>query len=208
MSEIEQSAEIGHERSARPRPWGPIVAATVLAVAIAAVLWLQARQTSSIGGPFTLIDATSGRAVSDQDFRGKWLLVFFGYTRCPDVCPTALSDIAETMSQLGPLADRVQPLFITVDPERDTRQVLADYTAAFDPRIVGLTGRADQVAAAARSYRVTYAKRIVGDDYFMDHTGAIYLMRPDGTYASSLFATDGASAIARRLRELIGNSGR
>lgn len=208
MSEIEQSADIGHRHSAKPRPWGPITAVLVLAVAIAAVLWLQTRQTPSTGRPFTLIDATSGRAVSDQDFRGKWLLVFFGYTHCPDLCPTTLSDIADAVSQLGPLADRVQPLFITVDPERDTPQVLADYTAAFGPRIVGLTGRPDRIAAVARSYRVTYAKRIVGDDYYMDHTGAIYLMRPDGTYASSLFATDGASAITRRLRQLIGNSGK
>jgi protein SCO1/2 len=207
MSEVEQSADIGHQHRAAPRPWGPIVAVLVLAFAVAAVFWLQWRQTPSIGGPFKLTDAMSGRAVSDQDFRGKWLLVFFGYTHCPDVCPTTLGDIADSMSQLGPLADRVQPLFITVDPERDARQVLADYTAAFDPRIVGLTGRADQIAAVARSYRVYYAKRIIGDDYTMDHTGAIYVMRPDGTYASSLFGTDGASAMTRRLRQLIGNGG-
>jgi protein SCO1/2 len=138
--------------------------------------------------------------VTDQDFRGKWLLVFFGYTRCPDVCPTTLSDIADALAKLGPLADRVQPLFVTVDPSRDTQPVLADYTAAFDPRIIGLTGSPSQIAAAAKAYNVTYAKRVIGDDYYMDHTAAVRVMRPDGTYETSFLTTSGSAEMARRLR--------
>lgn len=180
--------------------WGPVLAILVLIVAIGSILWLHQRQAPTIGGPFQLIDAKSGRLVTDQDFRGKWLLVFFGYTRCPDVCPTTLSEIAEAMVKLGPLADRVQPLFVTVDPTRDTQPVLADYTAAFDQRILGLTGTPDQIAAAASAYRVYYAKRVVGDDYYMDHTGTVYVMRPDGTYGTSFLSSSDSAEMARRLR--------
>src|SRR2546427_224458 len=94
--------------------WGPVVAAMLFAAAIGSIAWLHQRQAPTIGGPFQLIDARSGRQVTDRDFRGKWMLVFFGYTHCPDVCPTTLSDMADAMAKLGPLAERVQPLFITV----------------------------------------------------------------------------------------------
>lgn len=190
------------------RPWGPIIAMLLLALAITSVLWLHQRQGPSVGGPFQLVDATTGRNVSDQDFRGKWLLVFFGYTHCPDVCPTTLSNIVEAMSQLGPLAEQVQPIFITVDPVRDTRQVLVDYTGAFDRRIVGLWGSSDQIAAAANAYRVYYAKRVIGDDYYMDHTATVHVMRPDGTYSASFLSTAGPGDITRKLRQLIGNNAR
>jgi cytochrome oxidase Cu insertion factor (SCO1/SenC/PrrC family) len=137
-------------------------------------------------------------------FRGKWLLVVFGYTHCPDVCPTTLSAIAETMAKLGTLADQVQPLFITVDPKRDTQ--LNEYTGAFDPRIRGLTGTPDQIAAAAKAYGVYYARREVGDDYYIDHTGATYLMRPDGIYERAFLSTDGPEEMTKRLRQLLGKS--
>ena len=182
-----------------PYAWGPAVAIVLLVAAVGSIAWLHQRQAPTIGGPFELIDAKSGLQVTDQDFRGKWLLVFFGYTHCPDVCPTTLSNIADTMAKLGPLADRVQPLFITVDPMRDTQKVLIDYTAAFDPRIVGLTGAPDQIAAAAKAYKVYYAKRVVGDDYYMDHTATVYVMRPDGSYESSFLSTSGSIEMAKRL---------
>jgi protein SCO1/2 len=131
-----------------------LLAASLLTVAIGSIVWLHKRPAPTIGGPFQLIDAASGRQVTDRDFRGKWLLVFFGYTRCPDVCPTTLSEVADTLAKLGPSAGVVQPLFITLDPKSDTQQVLADYTAAFDPRILALTGSPDRIAAAARVYGV------------------------------------------------------
>jgi protein SCO1/2 len=138
--------------------------------------------------------------VSDRDFRGKWLLVFFGYTHCPDVCPTTLSEIADTLAKLGPLADRLQPIFITLDPKRDTQQVLAGYTAAFDPRILGLTGTPDKIAAAAKAYGVSFAEREVGDDYFLDHSATIYVIRPDGTRAASFLSTADSAAMVKSLR--------
>lgn len=180
--------------------WGPLLALLMLAVAIGSIFWLHHRQVPAIGGPFQLIDVQTGRQVTDRDFPGKWLMVFFGYTHCPDVCPTTLSNISDALLNLGPLADRIQPLFVTVDPLRDTQQVLADYAAAFDPRIVGLTGTPDQVARAAEAYGVYYAKREVGDDYYMDHTATIYLMRPDGSHDTSFLSTSSSADIARRLR--------
>lgn len=139
------------------------------------------------GGPFTLVDHT-GATVTDTDFQGKYLLVFFGYTYCPDICPTTLNEIANAMQLLGDRATRVQPLFITIDPERDTPEVVTEYVNAFHPRIVGLTGTPDQIRQAAATYRAFYDKQDEGDagekgnDYFMDHSAFTYLMAPDGTY--------------------------
>lgn len=190
------------------RPWGVIIAVFLLALAVTSVLWLHRRQAPMVGGPFQLVSAATGHEVSDQDFRGKWLLVFFGYTHCPDVCPTTLNNIAEAMGQLGPLAERIQPLFITVDPERDTLPVLADYTSAFDARILGLSGSPGQIASAAKAYQIYYAKRVIGDDYYMDHTATIHVVRPDGSQSASILSTAGATDITRKLRQLVGNNGR
>jgi protein SCO1/2 len=112
----------------------------------------------SIGGPFRLTD-DKGRAVTDADYRGRWMLVFFGYTNCPDECPLTLQKMAAAMAKLGPLADRLTPLFITVDPARDTPARLASYLETFDLRIVGLTGSDAQIAAAAKAYRAYYTSR-------------------------------------------------
>jgi protein SCO1/2 len=147
---------------------------------------IQMTGQASIGGPFTLVDQT-GKTVTDQDFRGKFMLVFFGYTFCPDVCPTELNTIGAAMDKLGPLAEKVTPIFITVDPQRDTADKLKSYVADFHPRLVGLTGTEEQVAAAARAYRVYYKK--VGaekakEDYLLDHSSYIYLMGPDGVFAT------------------------
>lgn len=136
---------------------------------------------ASIGGPFTLVDQT-GRTVTDRDFAGSFLLVYFGYTFCPDVCPTELATMAQALEQLGGDAQRVQPVFITVDPQRDTPQQLAGYVRLFGPRLVGLTGTPEQIAAAERAYRV-YAARAPADNpdgYTMDHSSFVYLMGPDG----------------------------
>jgi protein SCO1/2 len=139
----------------------------------------------TIGGPFALIDGT-GKAVTDADFRGRWMLVYFGYTFCPDVCPTELQSVSTALDLLGPLAARVVPVFITVDPERDTPAVMAEYVKLFDPRLIGLTGSAAQVAAATRAYRV-YAQRVdtkTNTDYLMNHSSFIYLMGPDGRFVA------------------------
>jgi len=173
--------------------------------------WVQTQRTTQtvadtspvpIGGPFTLMDE-NGQAVSDQTYRGKWLLVFFGFTHCPDVCPTALNDIALTLDQLGPLAASVQPLFVTVDPERDTPDVIKDYTDAFHPGIVGLTGTPEQIADTAKTYRVYYKKVPQGDTYTMDHSGITYVMAPDGKFAAHFSPRTPIDTMTAKLRGLI-----
>jgi cytochrome oxidase Cu insertion factor (SCO1/SenC/PrrC family) len=137
----------------------------------------------SIGGPFELVDHT-GRTVTDRDYRGRFMLIFFGFTHCPDICPTELQVVADVLEKLGPRADRVAPLFITIDPERDSPGVLADYVALFDSRLIGLTGSEAQVAAAARAFRVYYAKTTPpgASTYLMDHSSFLYLVGPDGGF--------------------------
>ncbi len=161
--------------------------------------------TVQIGGPFTLLDS-SGQLVTDRTFRGKWMLVYFGYTYCPDVCPTTLNEMAEALDKLGPDAAKVAPLFITVDPERDTAAVLREYVKAFDTRIRGLTGRPEQIAAIAREYRVFYRKSDAekgAKDYLMDHSSLIYVMNPAGQF-TAFFSHDVTSDdIANGLRKFM-----
>jgi protein SCO1/2 len=144
-----------------------------------AVMWNR----EPVGGPFALIDHT-GKPRTDADFRGKLMLVYFGFTYCPDVCPTDLQDISLALDKLGAAADQVQPLFITVDPERDTAAHLAEYVSLFHPRLIGLTGDAAAIRAAADAYKVYYAKvaNAAGTDYTVDHSAFIYLMGADGQY--------------------------
>ena len=140
--------------------------------------------TALIGGPFSLTDQT-GRPVTDADYRGRHMLIYFGFTFCPDVCPTELQVMASALDQLGRQADQVQPLFITVDPERDTPSQLAGYVSQFHPRMAGLTGTPEQIAAVARAYRVYYSKvpNKENDGYYtMDHSSFVYLMSPDGRF--------------------------
>jgi protein SCO1 len=142
-------------------------------------------QTMSIGGPFNLTDH-NGQAFSDKDLRGKSFLVFFGFTHCPDVCPTTLFEISEILRNLGPQADRTAALFISVDPERDTPKAMQEYLASFDPHIRGLTGDAATLDAVARAYKAYYKKvPLEGGDYTMDHTALVYLMDKDGQFVSS-----------------------
>jgi protein SCO1/2 len=141
---------------------------------------LQLPDGVSLGGPFALIDQ-SGRAVTERDFAGRWLLVYFGFTYCPDVCPTELGTIAAAIDAMGEAGAGVMPVLITIDPERDTPEQIADYVARFHPRMLGLTGSAAQIADAARRYRVYYARvsRPGMADYLMDHSSFIYLVGPD-----------------------------
>jgi protein SCO1/2 len=136
-----------------------------------------------MGGPFTLVN-TAGETVTEASFRGRWMLLYFGFTFCPDVCPTDLQTISAALDKLGPLGQRVVPVFVTIDPERDTPAVLGEYTKLFDERLVGLTGSKEQVAAAAKAYRVYYARAKSRDssDYLMDHSAFIYLVGPDGGF--------------------------
>ena len=137
-----------------------------------------------VGGPFELTDHT-GRLRTERDFRGRLMLVYFGFTYCPDICPTDLQAIGQTLDKLGRDGDSVQPLFVTVDPERDTAQHLAEYVPLFHPRLIGLTGSREAVRKAADAYKVYFAKVPIGKeagDYTVDHTAFIYLLDRDGNY--------------------------
>lgn len=197
-----------------PRPFTRvlIVAAVLAVIAAGAAVWTflnapkpQATSsgTASVGGPFTLVDQHDN-TVTDQSFRGRWMVVFFGFTHCPDICPTALNDMSMTLQELGPAADKVQPIFITVDPERDTVQAMAEYVANFDPRIVALTGTPEQVAQAAKAYRVYYKKVPQGDGYTMDHTGILYVMDPQGRFMTHFTPNTPPADMAARIRKLLG----
>lgn len=177
-----------------PKKLLPILGVSLAILVVAAIAILPrldklgfgaSHGTAAIGGPFTLVDQ-DGRTVTDKDFRGKWMLIYFGYTFCPDVCPTSLAAMAAALPQLGAAGDKVQPVFITVDPDRDTPKLLKDYVAAFHPRLIGLTGSPEQVQAAARAYKV-YAKKAPvqgGEGYTMDHSSVVYLMDPEGKFAT------------------------
>ncbi|MEZ5933105.1 MAG: SCO family protein [Alphaproteobacteria bacterium] len=172
----------------------------------------RAGQTSSsssssalIKSDFELVDQT-GSPIADEDFKGSWQLVFFGFTYCPDICPTTLDTVSAVMEALGSDADSVAPLFITVDPERDTPDVMADYVANFDSRIIGLTGSPEQIKAAAQAFRVYYNKAEntdAPDDYSMDHSAFLYLMGPNGEYVSHFSHNDDVEKIVAGIREKI-----
>jgi protein SCO1 len=166
------------------------------------------REAAAQGRPlitseFELVDQ-AGKPVRDDDFDGKWQLVFFGFTACPDICPTTLTNVTAALEELGPMAEKLQPLLITVDPERDTPPVLKDYLTAFDPRILGLTGTPEQVGAALRSFRV-YASEspLDGGDYTMDHSAFIYLMDPQGEYAAHFGPQEPLERMVEKIRTTI-----
>lgn len=175
----------------------------VFLVAILAVSGLSptpGRGTVTVGGPFQLVDQ-NGQPFTDQNMKGKPYLVFFGYTHCPDICPTTLFDMSQLMRKLGPDADRIGTLFITVDPERDTSPVLKDYLASFDPHLRGLTGSQPAIDQAIKDYRV-YAKKVPlqGSDYTMDHTALVYLMDKDGRFVAPFDMQRTADTEAAELR--------
>ncbi len=164
-------------------------------------------QPIPIGGPFQL-EAAGGRTVTDKEFRGRWMLVYFGYTHCPDACPTALQDMAGALDELGQDArKKVAVVFITVDPARDTPQAMQDYVSGFDAPITGLSGSPEQIAAAARAYRVYYKRHDeAGGDYAMDHSSIIYVMNPKGQFVGNFTHQTTPNAIAAKLRSLMGSA--
>jgi protein SCO1/2 len=159
---------------------------------------------ADIGGPFRLTDQT-GKTVRDNDFRGRYMLIYFGYSFCPDVCPTTLSVMAQALDKLGPeRARRVVPIFITIDPARDTPKVLADYMKAFGPEFVGLTGSAAAIADAEKKYRVYAVKKpLEKGNYGMDHSSVLYLMGPDGRMISFYDEAISPDDLAKELRQRI-----
>jgi protein SCO1/2 len=161
----------------------------------------------SVGGPFSLVNA-EGKTVTDADFHGRFMLVYFGYTFCPDVCPTELQMITNAMDQLGKDAARVAPIFITIDPERDTTKVIGEYTKLFSDKLVGLTGTPAQIAAVAKAYRVYYAKASSSQSssYLMDHSSFIYLMGPDGKLSALFGQGTTAKELADGIRAKIGGT--
>jgi cytochrome oxidase Cu insertion factor (SCO1/SenC/PrrC family) len=158
-----------------------------------------------IGGAFTLTD-NSGKRVTDQDFHGKYTLVFFGFTSCPDICPAGLQLIAGALVKLGTKAQRITPIFISVDPQRDTPEKLAAYVKNFDPRLVGLTGTPEEIAAVAKAYKVYYAKvpsKERPDDYTMDHTSIIYVMDPKGEFVTHFTPSTSVNDMAAKLDKIL-----
>ncbi|MDR3537353.1 MAG: SCO family protein [Acetobacteraceae bacterium] len=179
----------------------------VLLVGTGGFLWLDNnhRAMPTIGGPFALENG-DGKPVTDKDFRGRYMLVYFGYTFCPDVCPTTLTAVADAMDKLGAKASKVQPLFITVDPKRDTPAVVKQYASAFGTTIQGLTGTPDEIAQAAKEYRVYYAEHRTGpgpDDYSMDHSSILYLMGPDGSFIAPIRADQSGDEMAAAIARLV-----
>lgn len=166
-------------------------------------------QASSINGRFMLVNHY-GETVTDLDFRGKFQLITFGYTFCPDVCPTTLFNMAQALQLLGEPAKRIQPLFISVDPERDTPQVLREYVTYFHPDIIGLTGPAELVKRAADNFKVKYEKVIDPNRdprlYAVDHSAGIYLMAPDGQFIVKFAHALPPDQLAERLRAIVGGS--
>ena len=199
------------------RRWLRGIGMTAVVFVLAAAVVLGARhyingasrpvgQTSVIGGPFSLIDH-NGQPRTDADFRGQYMLIYFGYTFCPDVCPTSLTRNAEALDILGDAGDPIVPILITVDPARDTPEHLRDYVDFFHPRMVALTGDQTQTDAAVRAYRAYYKKvEEEGGDpdvYLIDHTSITYLMGPDGEFVQHFSHALGAEEMAERLRQIL-----
>ena len=166
---------------------------------------VQSSGAALIGGPFSLVGA-DGKPVTDRDFRGRYMLIFFGFTHCPDICPAELQVIAQALEQLGDKAKTVVPIFITLDPERDTPEAMANYVKSFGPNFVGLTGSPEAIAAAAKAYRVAYSKvenKASADDYSVDHSALAYLMDPEGRYVTHFSYGLSTDQMAEKLEKLL-----
>jgi protein SCO1/2 len=159
-----------------------------------------------IGGPFTLTDQ-AGRLRSDREFRGKLMLIYFGYTFCPDICPTDLMTIAQAIDALGEAGAAVQPIFITIDPQRDTPEALAEYVSSFHPRLIGLTGAPGDIRKVALAYKAYYARKEngPGEDYTIDHTGVTYLVGREGQYLGFVPPQTSAERLTEVIRGQLGN---
>jgi protein SCO1/2 len=176
--------------------------ATALWMGLALRAQVQSGATK-IGGPFTLVDDT-GAQVSEADLKGKPTVMYFGYTFCPEVCPTTLTDLVQWMQMIGRDADRLNYVFVTVDPEHDTQKVMHDYVSAFDPRIRGLTGTSEQIAKVTKEYGVYY-KRIPTSDggYVMDHSAILYLIDSKGKFAGLIANQEKTASAVAKLRKLV-----
>jgi len=175
----------------------------VLALTQLPRLFQFAPQPAPIGGPFALTDQ-AGRTVTDATYRGRVMLVYFGYTYCPDVCPTTLNQMMHAYNDLGPeQRDQIAPIFVTVDPERDTVSQMSAYVASFSPALIGLTGTPEQVAAAERGYHVFARKSGSGESYTMDHSSIIYLMSKEGRFLRHFDGDAKEQEIADGLRQAL-----
>jgi protein SCO1/2 len=161
------------------------------------------KATALVDAQFALT-RTDGREVTEADYRGKWLLIYFGYTFCPDVCPTTLSQIGDALDKLGPRADAFQPIFITLDPARDSEKVLTDYLKAFSPRFVGLRGSAVDIADTAQRFHAYYQLRSIGNgQYTVDHSSYIYVINPQGKFVELLTVDVPGHSLTDSLRKLV-----
>lgn len=179
-------------------------AASLIALGL---LWSALQRANRIGGPFNLVNGT-GHTVSNQNFLGKYELIYFGYTHCPDICPLTLSRIAATLHRLGSAARDVVPIFITIDPERDKPEVIRHYTREFSDRIVGLTGSPRRIARVAREFHVYYRREPVGSDnadYTMDHSTSLYVIGPAGRFITALRSPASAAELTVELKRLLGD---
>jgi protein SCO1 len=185
---------------------GAIAGAGVLLIATPQVGQpVQSSGAALIGGPFSLVGA-DGKPVTDRDFRGRYMMIFFGFTHCPDICPAELQVIAQALEQLGDKAKKVVPIFITLDPERDAPEDMANYVKSFGPNFVGLTGSQEAIAAAAKAYRVAYSKvenKDSAGDYSVDHSALVYLMDPEGQYVTHFSYGLSADQMAEKLEKLL-----
>jgi len=192
---------------------GIIVAAAIGLTALAAVAlsaaWVAnqsppgSRTAAAIGGRFSLVD-DRGESVTEATLLGKPSVIYFGYTYCPEICPTTLADLTRWMRDLGPAADRLNYVFVTVDPQRDTIKTMHEYVGSFDPRLRGYTGTPEQVAAAAKAFRVYYRKVPTSDGgYEMDHSAFLYLMGPDGTFVDMIAYGQKDDQAVVKLRKLV-----
>ena len=186
---------------------GALGGAAALIVTSAQGPKVETTGTALIGGPFTLVDQ-NGKTVTDRDFRGKYMLIFFGFTNCPDICPAELQVMSAALDALGSKADEVVPVFVTLDPERDTSEVVGTYVKNFGNNFVGLTGSPSAIANAAKDYRVTYSKfeyngKDVNYRYSIDHSALVYLMDKDGQYLTHFTYGTPASKMTETMRSYL-----
>ncbi len=196
---------------------GIMLAALVTIAAVAFTAWTRLAKPENvtaegngfstavrIGGPFALTNHF-GEKVTNETYHGRFLFVYFGYGYCPDICPTELANMAATLDAMGDASAAVQPLFITVDPERDTSEFLSEYVAQFHPNFVGLTGTTAEIASVAKSYRVFYrkAKSDEASEYLMDHSGFVYLMGPDGAFLTMFRGGTNPESVAKTIAAYI-----
>jgi len=199
------------------RPVIAVVAGIAIGAVVALAIFPEARQAllpspgpvtsgkALVGGPFALTDDT-GTRVTDKDYRGRYMLVFFGFTSCPDICPAGLQLISAALENLGPKADRIAPIFVSVDPERDTPEKLAAYVKNFNARFIGLTGTPEEIAGVTKAYKV-YFKKVPNetkpDEYGMDHTSIIYLMDPNGEFVTHFTPTTTVEELTAKLDKVL-----